>query len=134
MYRERDGRTFYTFPGGGMEGCETEEDCVERECFEEFGIVVKPVKKVYIYETERSIEYFYICKWISGNIGDGTGEEFQPDNNNGVYRPTSIKISKIPSLPLMPSEVAALLLEDYSKNGEYLRNDIKSTIAKQNSN
>ena len=52
MYREREGRRFYTFPGGGMEGNETEEECVKREVFEEFGLIVKPIKSVGFFETE----------------------------------------------------------------------------------
>ena len=46
MYREREGRVFYTFPGGGKEGNESEEECVIREVYEEFGITIKPIKKV----------------------------------------------------------------------------------------
>ena len=65
MYREFDDRSFYVFPGGGMEGNESEEECVIREVYEEFGITVKPIKKVYVYETEKSIEYFYLCEFVS---------------------------------------------------------------------
>ena len=121
MYREKEGRKFYTFPGGGMEAGETEQQCVKREVFEEFGLVVEPIKKVYVYESERSIEYFYVCKWLSGKIGDGAGEEFQPDRNRGVYVQTKIKVADIPNLPLMPPEVASVLVEDYKKHGEILR-------------
>ncbi len=125
MYRERDGRIFYTFPGGGMEEGETEQDCVAREVLEEFGLIINPIKKVYIYESERSIEYFYLCDWVDGKFGTGEGEEFQPENNNGIYKPVFIEISKIPSLPLMPPDVAAAFYEDYGKNGKTLRSDIK---------
>ena len=121
MYREKEDRKFYTFPGGGLEAGETEEDCVRREVFEEFGLVVKPVKKVYIYESERSIEHFFLCDWISGKVGDGRGEEFQPDRNKGIYKQTTVEIAKIPNFPLMPPEVAAALIEDYNKNGPALR-------------
>ena len=60
MYREFQDRVFYTIPGGGMEEGETLQECVKREVFEEFGFVVEPVKNVYIYESETSIEYFYL--------------------------------------------------------------------------
>ncbi len=116
MYRERDGRIFYTFPGGGMEGQESEEDCVKREVFEEFGIVVKPIKKLYTYESQNSIEHFYLADWISGEFGSGEGEEFDENRNNGVYIPKLIKIEDIPNLPLMPPEVANVFYEDYTKN------------------
>ena len=121
MYREREGRKFYTFPGGGIEPGETEAECVKREVFEEFGLTVEPLNEVYIYESDRSIEYFFTCKWLKGNIGDGAGEEYETDRNRGLYKQTSIKVADIPSLPLMPPEIAAALVEDYKKNGEKLR-------------
>ena len=71
MYREKGDRIFYTFPGGGIEGNETEEECVVREAFEEFGLTVQPIKKLYYYENEISIEHFYLCEWLSGEVGDG---------------------------------------------------------------
>ena len=125
MYRERQGRVFYTFPGGGREGNESEEECVKREVFEEFGIIVKPIKKVYIYESQQSIENFYISQWIDGEFGSGQGEEYQENNNNGVYIPSMIKIEDIPSLPLMPPEVASIFYDDYMKKGKELRDDVK---------
>ena len=126
MYRERQDRVFYTFPGGGMEGNESEHDCVKREVFEEFGIVVEPIKKLYVYENQNSIEHFYLAKWVSGDFGSGTGEEFQADRNNGVYIPKFIQIVDIPNLPLMPPEVATSFYEDYVKNGIKIRDDIKT--------
>ena len=128
MYREREGRIFYTFPGGGMEDVESEEDCVKREVFEEFGIKVKPIKKVYISESQISISHYYICEWISGEFGTGKGEEYEENNTNGVYKPTMIKILDIPNLPLKPDEVAVTFYNDYIKNGKELRNDIKYMI------
>lgn len=129
MYREFEDRSFYVFPGGGMENDETEEECVIREVYEEFGIMVKPIKKVYVYENEKSIEYFYLCEWISGEFGTGEGEEFDINSNKqGVYIPELIEISSIPSLPLMPKEVADSFYNDYIANGLNLRNDIKHII------
>lgn len=128
MYRERQGRVFYTFPGGGMKGTETEEECVKREVFEEFGLIVKPTKKVYTYENKNSIEHFYIADWLSGEFGSGEGEEFEENRNNGVYIPKLIEISDIPNIPLMPPEVASAFYDDYTKNGKDLRNDVKFIV------
>lgn len=128
MYRERQGRVFYTFPGGGMEGTETEEECVKREVFEEFGLIVKPIKKVYTYENKNSIEHFYIADWLSGEFGSGEGEEFEENRNNGVYIPKLIEISDIPNIPLMPPEVASAFYDDYTKYGKDLRNDVKFMV------
>lgn len=124
MYREREGNVFFTFPGGGAEGDETEEQCVIREVYEEFGITIEPIKKVYIYENKYSVEHFFVCDWISGDFGTGKGEEYSKDNKNGVYRPVMINIKDIPNVPLMPPEVASAFYEDYAKNGKDLRNDV----------
>ena len=69
-------------------------------------------------------EHFFVCKWISGEFGSGEGEEFQPDRNRGVYKPVLIKIADIPSLPLMPPEIATNLVADYELFGENLRDDV----------
>ena len=129
MYREFDERVFYVFPGGGMEENETEEECVIREVYEEFGINITPLKKVYIYETEKGIEYFYLCEWIDGEFATGTGEEYDVNaNKEGVYIPKLIEISSIPTLPLMPAEIASAFYKDYITSGITLRNDIKHII------
>lgn len=125
MYRERDGRIYYTFPGGGAEEGESEEECVIREVYEEFGINVKPIKKVYTYENDRAVEHFYVCEWIGGEFGTGQGEEYDENQPYGIYKPTLINVSDIPSLPLMPPEVAAEFYKDYISNGEYIRSDVK---------
>ncbi len=125
MYREFQDRVFYTIPGGGMEEGETLQECVKREVFEEFGFVVEPVKNVYIYESETSIEYFYLCDYVSGEFGSGQGEEFQPNRNRGVYIPSLIAFEEISKLPLMPPEIAKALDEDLKKNGTKLRDDVK---------
>lgn len=125
MYREKQGRIYYTFPGGGIEENESEEACVKREVFEEFGIIVEPIKKVYTYENKISKEHFYLAKWLSGEFGSGKGEEFQENQNNGIYIPKLIEISDIPKLPLMPPEVASTFYDDYIRNGKDLRNDVK---------
>ncbi len=116
MYRKFEDREFYTFPGGGVEGDESLEECVIREVFEEFGINIQPIKKLYEYESNNSVEYFYLCKWLSGEFGTGTGEEYKKNNNNGIYKPTLMNIKDIPTLPLMPPEVANDLYNDFINN------------------
>ena len=125
MYREKGDRIYYTFPGGGKEENETELECAKREVLEEFGIFIEPIKKVYTYESSRSVEHFYLANWTGGEFGTGEGEEYQENQTNGVYIPKLIDILEIPNLPLMPPEVASVFYEDYSKNGKKLRNDVK---------
>lgn len=72
---------------------------------------------------KNSLEYFYLCEYVSGEFSTGTGEEFQEKQNKGVYKPTFINIKEISNLPLMPSEVAKQLFEDYKVNGQDVRKD-----------
>ena len=125
MYREKGDRVYYTFPGGGKNEDESLEGCVVREVIEEFGMTVEPIKLVYTYEDEKSIQYFYLCKWISGEFGSGVGEEFQPDRNNGVYIPMMLDLNKLSELPLMPLNVRNTLIEDLKNFGNNLADTTK---------
>lgn len=132
MYREKEDRVYYTFPGGGIEGDEEKKTCVKRECIEEFGIEVEPIREVYTYENETTIQYFFLCDWTSGEFGTGVGEEFQEDRNKGKYEPTLMPLEKIGILPLMPPEVAHQLSEDIKTYGPSLRPDTLNIVAKAN--
>ena len=112
MKRIKDGRLYYTFAGGGLEENENHSTCVIRECEEEFGINVEPIRHLYTYENDKTIQYFYLCKYIGGEFGSGVGEEFMEDRNKGEYQPTLMAIEDISSLPLMPPEIAKAVVED----------------------
>ena len=47
MKRQKNGKTFYVFPGGMREENETEKECVKRELEEEFGIIIEPKQIIY---------------------------------------------------------------------------------------
>ena len=130
MYREFQDRIFYTFPGGGVEGDETPEECVVREVKEELGIDVKVIEKLYDYEGVNRIEYFYLCEWVSGEFGTGAGEEFQSGNDGGIYRPTFMRIKDIPDMPLMPPDIAARLYNDFKD--DRFKNKIKKSKTNKN--
>lgn len=102
---------YYTFPGGGREGEESFEDGVKREIKEEFGIEVEVLNLLYEKhdDTGRSKdEYFYLCKYISGEFGTGDGPEF---NNNpeyadrGQYIPEIVKRENIEKIVLLPEDI-----------------------------
>ncbi len=116
MYREKEGRKYYTFPGGGLEENETPEECVTREVLEEFGIEVKPVKKVYEYKDSKTLQHYYLCEWISGELGSGVGEEYEADRNKGVYLPTLLPINSLLDFAVVPPEVSVQFFVDYKLN------------------
>jgi ADP-ribose pyrophosphatase YjhB (NUDIX family) len=59
MHRNKNGKEYYTYPGGGLEENESLEDCVKREVKEEFGIEISPIRELYEYETEDSLQHFF---------------------------------------------------------------------------
>lgn len=111
---------YYTFPGGGREGNENFEDGVKREIKEEFGIDVE-VKEL-LYEAEnkdsknRNIkEYFYLCKYISGEFGTGDGPEFSNNPeyaDRGKYLPEVVKREEVENILLLPHVIRNKFVED----------------------
>ena len=112
---------YYTFPGGGKEGNETLEDGVKREIKEEFGIAVE-VKEL-LYETSNALnrrkvptkEYFYLCRYVSGEFGTGDGPEFSNNPkyaDSGNYIPEIVSREDIEKIVLLPEDVRDLFLQD----------------------
>ncbi len=130
MYREFEGRKFYTFPGGGMEDGESETECVKREVLEEMGLIVEPIKKVYTYIDDKSIQHFYICECTEVKLAKPEGEEYLQNRNRGLYLPSLIEIFKIPNLPLMPNEIANEFYNDYLLFGPMLNRKVKKICSK----
>lgn len=75
IYRKRDNQEYYVFPGRKVEDCETNEECVIRECKEELGIDIKPIKYIYEVNGPDFIQYFFLCEWVSGVLGSGNKED-----------------------------------------------------------
>ena len=108
---------YYVFPGGGLEeDDESVEDGVKREIKEEFGIEVKVIRKQYenIVPGELA-EYIYLCEYVSGEFGTGSGPEFSNDPayaDRGEYLPEIVDKNKIKDLPLIPQNLKEKIVKD----------------------
>ena len=121
VIKRKDYQEYYTFPGGGLEENETPQEGVIREIEEEFGIKVKVIKKLYEIKSEKfnQLEIFYLCEYISGTFGTGTGPEFSNDPkyvDSGKFIPEIVKKEDIEKIPLMPPEIKEKFVEDIRKN------------------
>ena len=110
VIKRKDYQDYYTFPGGGLEEGESLEEGTIREIKEEFGIDVKVEKLLFKIHSEKfnQDEYFFLCKYVSGEFGTGTGPEFSNDPayfEYGEYIPEIIKKEDIKSLTLLPVEI-----------------------------
>ena len=108
---------YYVFPGGGQEGNETHEEGVIREVKEEFGIDVKVIEKLYEMEHSNKMtkELFFLCEYISGELGTGTGPEFSGDpkyEHRGQYLPEIITREDVENITLLPFEIRDKFIED----------------------
>lgn len=105
-------RDYYVVPGGKMEQGETEEDTVKREVFEELGIKVDVERKLLEYNSDYddSIQIFYLCKYIEGIVGTGTGPEMTNKSEyKGSFEPQIVKLEDISNLNLVPEEIKTFL-------------------------
>lgn len=110
-------KDYFVIPGGKMEDEETEEETLIREMYEELGIKVKPLKRVLEYnnfEYDGSIQIYYECEFVSGEIGTGQGEEIvSKDKDYGEFIPVIIDIKEIENINLVPYSIKQKILELY---------------------
>ena len=109
IHRIKDDQEYYVVPGGGIENLENYIETVIRELKEEVGINVqvlneKPIMK---FKDEIGIQYYFLVRRISGNIGSGNRPEFNsPDYaNKGNYIVDLIDIKDIDKINLVPISV-----------------------------
>lgn len=117
VLKNPDIKEYYVFPGGGQEGTETFEEGTIREIKEEFGIDVKIIKKMYEEYSEKfdQTTIYYLCEYVSGQFGTGTGPEFSNNPKyieSGKYIPEIINRKDIKNIPLMPPEIKEIFIKD----------------------
>lgn len=119
--KRKDFQEYYTFPGGGLEEGETLEEGTIREIKEEFGIDVKINRKLYEMVSEKfnQKEIFYLCEYVGGEFGTGTGPEFSNNPkyiDSGKYLPEIIKIEDVENIFLLPENIKNLFIQDWKLN------------------
>jgi len=117
VVKRKDFQEYYTFPGGGLEDGESLEEGVIREIKEEFGIDIKVVEKLYEMYSEKfdQEEHFFLCKYIGGEFGTGTGPEFSNNpayKDSGKYIPEIVKREEVKDILLLPQDITKKFLED----------------------
>lgn len=93
----------YCFPGGGIEGNETEQEALVREFREEVGVAIQPIRRIWRCVTAWKVELF----WWLGELDPNAVPVANPQEVESIHW-------------FMPEEMAALpdLLES---NRDFLR-------------
>ena len=105
IYRIKDGKEYYVFPGGAIEEGESSKEAVIREVKEELSID-KVIIDRFLFQIENrgNKEFYYLIKNFSGQPKLG-GEEKQRMNQDNQYYPIWLDLDKIQLLDnLYPKE------------------------------
>ena len=129
IHRIKQNKEYYVFPGGGVEKEESNEQCILREIKEELGINVKIVKYLYRLETIKDIEYYFLCEYLNGEIGTGTGPEFTDKDYliRGKYISELHPLNSIEQLELK-NIVSSSIIQDIEKYNSLKNAPFKNLI------
>lgn len=114
MYRKND-QEYYTFPGGGIESGETNEEAVIREVKEEASLDVEVEKLVYeLHHDNGDIHYYFLCRYLKGEVAVQPGTNEYEDNvlGNDIHQPQWLPFQDISEAVLYPFEVKNRLIID----------------------
>lgn len=106
---EQGTKEYYVVPGGGINEGEDIIEGLKRELKEELDIEVEVNDLAFKVETDERIEYFYNCKYISGDF-KLNGEELDRMSESNYYEPTFIKLDEINKYDIMEN------VKEYFKN------------------
>ena len=109
--RVRDGKTYYTLPGGQLDEGETPQEAAVREIHEELGLIVKLHGLVSVVQFRASTQYYYRAEVLGGEFGTGSGEELSSpaESEAGSYRPVWLEPEQLAVLDVRPRDLAKAL-------------------------
>jgi len=94
---------------------ETPEEAAVREAEEELGLQVRLLRLVAEVRFRGDHQYFFLVERVGGQFGTGNGPEYSRDAADdpryGTYKPIWMKIADIPHNPVLPAEVAGLIVQ-----------------------
>lgn len=110
--RIKQDRCYWVFPGGGVESSDlTPETALIRECQEELGVVIE-VKKLYDTYQGDEDELFYLCRIVSGVIGEIGGPELDRDPAVwGQYEPVWLTMAEMKDKNILPEPIKTAILD-----------------------
>ncbi|MBN2386431.1 MAG: NUDIX domain-containing protein [Anaerolineales bacterium] len=114
--RHRDGRHYFTFPGGGVEAGETPEGTIQREIHEELGLEVAVRRLVAEIWFRGRPQLHYLVEAVGGTFGTGTGPEMvSPHPGRGTYKAVWMPIDQVLDRPVLPRPMAELLFRSQTQ-------------------
>lgn len=100
-------KEYYVIPGGKQEKGENDYQTLIREIKEEIGILIEPKEMLLEFDSkyDDSIQKFYKCDYIRGEIGTGDGPELKELNKDEMFEIEKINKDKLDKINLIPKEI-----------------------------
>jgi len=110
LYRSKNGKEFYSFPGGGVEKEEALESAVIREAKEETGYDVIITKQLWAIENMGRMEHFFMVRRTGGELALG-GPEKERQSENNVYKLEWVPLQDLKNRIVFPEETKQKIAE-----------------------
>ena len=112
--RVRAGRTYYLFPGGGVEQGETPEQAAIREAHEELGVEVELGEPRYEEDFDRSRFVYFDARIVGGEFGTGLWPDHAERDagareRSGTHEPVWVLLDELDGLDIRPKALVELL-------------------------
>lgn len=109
--RHRQGRHYFTFPGGHVDPGETPEQAAVRETEEELGLKVELKRLLAEIWWHGKPQYYYLAEIVAGIFGTGRGKEIlQPRPEKGTYEPVWVALGDLLEKPVQPRSMAEIVV------------------------
>jgi 8-oxo-dGTP diphosphatase len=109
--RVRDRRTYFVFPGGGVEAGESPQQAAVREAHEELGVRVELGDLVSVAYRNGREQRYYLASIAGGTFGTGRGNEMMTSGTTakGTYRPVWVDLTSLTELDVRPRALSETL-------------------------
>jgi 8-oxo-dGTP diphosphatase len=102
--RVRDRRTYFVFPGGGVEAGESPQQAAVREAHEEFGVSVELGDLISVAYRNGREQRYYLASITGGTFGTGRGTEMMTSGTaaKGTYKLVWVDLASLTEFDVRP--------------------------------